>query len=33
MASLRLFLAIAAAMDHDLCKLDIDTALMYAPII
>jgi hypothetical protein len=32
MASLRLFLAIAAAMDLELCQLDIDTALLYAPI-
>jgi hypothetical protein len=32
MASLRLFLAIAAAMDLDLCQLDIDTAILYAPI-
>jgi hypothetical protein len=32
MASLRLFLAIAAAMDLDLYQLDIDAALLYAPI-
>ena len=32
MASLRLFLAIVAAMDLELCKLDIDTAFLYAPI-
>jgi hypothetical protein len=32
MAILRLFLAIAIAMDLDLCQLDIDTAFMYAPI-
>jgi hypothetical protein len=32
MASLRLFLAIAAAMDLELCQLDIDTAFLYAPI-
>jgi hypothetical protein len=32
MASLRLFLAIAAAMDFDLCQLDIATAFLYAPI-
>jgi hypothetical protein len=32
MASLRLFLAMAAAMDLDLCQHDIDTAFMYAPI-
>jgi hypothetical protein len=32
MASLRLFLAIAAAMDLDHCQLDIDTVFMYAPI-
>jgi hypothetical protein len=32
MASLRLFLAIAAAMDLELCQLDIDTAYLYAPI-
>jgi hypothetical protein len=32
MASLRLFLAIVAAMDLDICQLDIDTAFPYAPI-
>jgi hypothetical protein len=32
MASLRLFLIIAAARGLDLCHLDIDTALIYAPI-
>jgi hypothetical protein len=32
MASLRLFLAIVAAMDLDLCQLDIETAFMCAPI-
>jgi hypothetical protein len=32
MASLRFFLAIAAARDLELCKLDIDTAFIYAPI-
>jgi predicted protein tyrosine phosphatase len=32
MASLRLFLAIAAARDIELCQLDIDTAFLYAPI-
>jgi hypothetical protein len=32
MASLRLFLAIAAARDLELCQLDIDTAFLYAPI-
>jgi hypothetical protein len=32
MASLRLFLAIAAARDLGLCQLDIDTAFLYAPI-
>jgi hypothetical protein len=32
MASLRLVFAIAAAMDLDLCQLDIDTAFMYTPI-
>jgi hypothetical protein len=31
MASLRLFLAIAAARDLELCQLDIDTAFLYAP--
>jgi hypothetical protein len=32
MASLCLFLAIAAARDLELCQLDIDTAFLYAPI-
>jgi hypothetical protein len=32
MASLCLFLAIAAARDLELCPLDIDTAFLYAPI-
>jgi hypothetical protein len=32
MASLRLFLAIAAARDLELCQLDIDTAFLFAPI-
>jgi hypothetical protein len=32
MASLRLFLSIAAARDLELCQLDIDTALLYATI-
>jgi hypothetical protein len=32
MASFRLFLAIADAMDLELSQLDIDTALLYAPI-
>jgi hypothetical protein len=32
MASLRIFLAIAAARDLELCRLDIDTAFLYAPI-
>jgi hypothetical protein len=32
MASLRHFLAIAAARDLELCLLDIDTAFLYAPI-
>jgi hypothetical protein len=32
MAYLRLFLAIAAARDLELCQLGIDTALLYAPI-
>jgi hypothetical protein len=32
MASLRLFLAVAAAMDLELCELDVDTAILYAPI-
>jgi hypothetical protein len=31
MAGLRLFLAIAAAMNLDLCQLGIDTAFLYAP--
>jgi hypothetical protein len=31
MASRRLFLAIAAARDLELCQLDIDTAFLYAP--
>jgi hypothetical protein len=31
MASLRMFLAIAAAMDLELSQLDIDTAFLYAP--
>jgi hypothetical protein len=31
-ASLRLFLAIAAARDLELCQLDIDTAFLYTPI-
>jgi hypothetical protein len=31
MASLRLFLAIAAARDLELCQLEIDTAFLYAP--
>jgi hypothetical protein len=31
MASQRIFLAIAAARDLELCQLDIDTALLYAP--
>jgi hypothetical protein len=31
-ASLRLFLAIAAARDLELCQLDIDTAFLSAPI-
>jgi hypothetical protein len=32
MASLRLFLTIAAARDLALCQLDIDTAFLCAPI-
>jgi hypothetical protein len=32
MASLRLFLAIVAAMNLGLCQLDIDTAFLYYPI-
>jgi hypothetical protein len=32
MASLRLFLAISAAMNLELCQLDIDIAFLYAPI-
>jgi hypothetical protein len=32
MATLRLFLAIAAARDLELCQLDIDTGFLYAPI-
>jgi hypothetical protein len=32
MANLRLFLAIAAARDLELCQLNIDTAFLYAPI-
>jgi hypothetical protein len=32
MASLRLFLAIAAARDLEFCQLDIDTAFFSAPI-
>jgi hypothetical protein len=32
MANLRFFLAITAARDHELCQLDIDNALLYAPI-
>jgi hypothetical protein len=32
MASLHVFLANFAAMDLELCQLDIDTAFMYAPI-
>jgi hypothetical protein len=32
MASLRMFLAIVAAMDLELCQLDNDTAFIYAPI-
>jgi hypothetical protein len=32
MASLRLFLANAAARELEVCQLDIDTAFLYAPI-
>jgi hypothetical protein len=32
MASLRRLLGISAAMDLDLCQLDIDTEFLYAPI-
>jgi hypothetical protein len=32
MASLRLFLAIVAVTDLEMCQLDIDTAFLYAPI-
>jgi hypothetical protein len=32
MASLRLFMTIAAARDLEMCQLDIDTAFLYAPI-
>jgi hypothetical protein len=32
MASLRLFLAIAAVHDLDMCQRDIDTTFLYAPI-
>jgi hypothetical protein len=32
MARHRLFLAVAAALDLELCQLDIDTAFLYAPI-
>jgi hypothetical protein len=32
MARPRLFLAIAAAMDLEVCQLEIDTAFVYAPI-
>jgi hypothetical protein len=32
MASLRLFLTISAAMNLELCQLDIDTAFLYVPI-
>jgi hypothetical protein len=32
MASLRVFLTISAAMNIELCQLDIDTAFLYAPI-
>jgi hypothetical protein len=32
MTSRRLFLAIAAARDLELCQFDIDTAFLYAPI-
>jgi hypothetical protein len=33
MASLRLLLAISAAMDLELCQLDTDIAFLYAPTI
>jgi hypothetical protein len=32
MANIRLYLAIAAARDLELCQLDIDTAFFYAPL-
>jgi hypothetical protein len=32
MDSLRLFLAIATAMDLELCQLDINTTFLYAPL-
>jgi hypothetical protein len=32
MANLRLFSAIAASRDLEMCQLDIDTAYLYAPI-
>jgi hypothetical protein len=32
MASLRLFLAIAAVRDLELCELDIGTAFLYTPL-
>jgi hypothetical protein len=32
MASMRIFLTIAAARDLELCQRDIDTAFLYAPI-
>jgi hypothetical protein len=32
MACLRLFLAVAVAMDLELCEFDIDTAFLYGPI-
>jgi hypothetical protein len=32
MTNLRLFLAIAAPRDLELCQLDIDNAFLYAPI-
>jgi hypothetical protein len=31
-ASFRMFLAIVAAMDLELCQLDIDTAFLFAPV-